>query len=238
MKIIKPSYEIRKLDREDILIIEEAARCCYKSEAQIKDGSAEKLIQFLIDHGHESVLEHSRITVKFIVDRGVSHELVRHRLASYSQESTRYCNYSQDKFGEEITVIEPCFFDDISDELKTQIRKVLLGDFSSFIPSDKVTQKMNQYSNWFDTCYAAEQGYFNMLRNGAKPEEARSVLPNSLKTEIFVTANFREWRHILQLRTGVKAHPQIREVMVPLLAELKTKIPVLFDDILLEEKTK
>lgn len=203
MRIIKPSYEIKKLDEDDILIIEEAGRCCYKSEKQIKEGSAEKLIQFLIDHGHESVLEHSRITVKFVVDRGVSHELVRHRLASYSQESTRYCNYGDDKFDHEITVIRPCFLDNSS----------------------------GAFNTWSRAMVAAEKAYFDMLEQGCTPQEARSVLPNSLKTEVYMTANFREWRHVLELRTAKAAHPQFREVMIPLLKELQTRIPALFYDI-------
>lgn len=157
----------------------------------------------IIERGHESVLEHVSISVRFIVDRGVSHELVRHRLASLSQESTRYCNYSKDGFGREITVIEPTALN-------------LNG---------------SAYIAWLGGCKCSENAYFIMLDSGATPQEARSVLPNSLKTEVVISADLREWRHILRLRTDKAAHPQMREVMVPLLNELKKEVPALFDDI-------
>ena len=205
MKIIKPSFEIiDKLDGSEILKkIEQCGRICYKSEGRIEDDSAEKFVAAIVKRDHESVIEHVSFTVKFIVDRGVSHEIVRHRLASYSQESTRYCNYSKDKFQNEITVIEPYF-----------LVKDSLG-----------------WMEWVYATEAAEDAYFSMLNIGHSPEEARSVLPNSLKTEVMMTANLREWRHFLKLRTSPASHPQIREVAVPLLEELKRQIPVVFDDI-------
>ena len=205
MRIVKAGYEILdKLDGAAILRkIEQCGRVCYRSEGAITDGSAEKFVRGIIRRGHESVLEHVSFSVRFIVDRGVSHELVRHRLASYSQESTRYCNYSGDKFGNEITVIEPCFARDRSGE---------------------------RYA-WRDACEEAERYYFKLLNLGWTPQEARSVLPNSLKTEVVMTANLREWRHFFRLRTAPDAHPQMREVTVLLLAELREKIPVAFDDI-------
>lgn len=207
MKIIQASYEILPpLDGAEILRkIELAGRVCYKSEDKIADGSAERFVRSIIKRGHESVLEHVSISVRFIVDRGVSHQLVRHRLTSYSQESTRYCNYSEDGFGGEITVIEPAFF-------------------------GRPWQRKHHI--WMLCCKQAEQTYFELLSMGATPQEARSVLPNSLKTEVIMTADLREWRHILRLRTDKAAHPQMREVMVPLLNELKEKVPVVFDDIL------
>jgi len=226
MKVIKPSYEIRKLDLDDISIIEEAARICYKSESAIKEGSAEKIIALLMDRGHESAIEHSRITVKFIVDRGVSHEMVRHRLASYSQESTRFCNYSQDKFGNEITVIEPCFYKERNEQ------DIHHSDDHPFLQANSDSSDITKrYVLWYNSCLIAESRYFQLLEIGATPQEARAVLPNSLKTEIYVTANFREWRNILKLRTAKDAHPQIREVMIPLLRELQQKVPVIFNDI-------
>lgn len=205
MKIIPASYEIlTPLDGDEILReIELAGRVCYKSEDKISDGSAERFVRPIIERGHESVLEHVSISVRFIVDRGVSHELVRHRMASFSQESTRYCNYSKDGFGNEITVIEPTALN-------------LNG---------------NAYMHWEWGCKCAEKVYFQMLAMGAAPQEARSVLPNSLKTEVVISANLREWRHILRLRTDKAAHPQMREVMVPLLNELKKEVPVVFEDI-------
>lgn len=208
MKIINAGYEfITPIDGNIILKrIEQAGRVCYKSEDKITDESAVKFAQNIIKRGHEAVLEHCSFTVKFIVDRGVSHEIVRHRVASYCQESTRYCNYSKDKFGKEITVIKPCFWD----------------------------EKSNLYTDWKSAMKMAESHYFDLLEQGATPQEARTVLPNSLKTEVVMTANIREWRHFFKLRTSSAAHPQMREVAIPLLKELQEKIPVLFDDIEVE----
>lgn len=210
MKVIKPYYVIEdELDAKKIMLtIEKAGRTCYKSEGKIGDGTAERFIAAIIKRGHESVLEHEKITVRFICDRGVTHEMVRHRIASFSQESTRYCNYSQDKFGNELTFIKPCFWDE-NDE---------------------------SYKLWLESMQFIEEKYNAMIAAGAKPEEARSILPNSLKTEIVVTMNLREWRHYFKLRTAKAAHPQIREVSIPLLMELKEKLPVFFEDIQVEEK--
>ncbi len=209
MKIIKAGYEIltpiSKDGISELQHIEKIGRVCYKSEDKItEDGeSAKKFVKMIIDRGHEAMIEHSSLSVKFIVDRGVSHELVRHRIASFAQESTRYCNYSKDKFGKEITVIEPCFFSPLSDS----------------------------YTFWKHAMESAEAYYFSLLESGATPQEARSVLPNSTKTEITVTANYREWRNFFRLRTAEAAHPQMREVTIPLLNELKSRIPVIFDNI-------
>lgn len=208
MKIINAGFQILSNinGMEMLKNIEYIARTCYKSEYMMTDLSAVKMVESLINRGHEAMLEHQSISVKFIVDRGVSHELVRHRMASYAQESTRYCNYSKDKFGNEITVIRPCYF----------------------------AEDTENYRIWKASCEAAENAYFAMLDNDATPQEARSVLPNSLKTEICMTANLREWRHFFKLRalgiTG-KPHPQMLEVTVPLLAEFKALIPVVFDDL-------
>jgi thymidylate synthase (FAD) len=205
MKIISPSVEIIYAPSyQDMLsTIEKAGRTCYKSEEKIKDGSAESFIKGILARGHEAVIEHSSITVKFVCDRGVSHEIVRHRLASYCQESTRYCNYSNNKFGKEITVIKPCFWD--------------------------INGAM--YGCWEVACRQAEKAYFELLENGATPQEARSVLPNSLKTEVIMTANVREWRHFLKLRTSEAAHPQMREVAQMLLDIFTKDYPGLFSDI-------
>ncbi|MBQ7064449.1 MAG: FAD-dependent thymidylate synthase [Firmicutes bacterium] len=205
MKIVNPSVEI--LDQLDgkamITKIELAGRVCYKSEDRITENSAERFIRNLLRRGHESVLEHEKITVRFICDRGVTHEMVRHRIASYSQESSRYCNYSPDGNRGGISFIKPCFWSEDSEEYKV----------------------------WLDAMAAAEEAYNRLIAMGAKPEEARDVLPNSLKTEIVMTANLREWRHFLKLRTDKAAHPQIREVAFMLLEQLKKEIPVVFDDI-------
>ena len=205
MKIIKAYTEIMdNINGQEILKkIEQCGRVCYKSEGRITDGSAEKFVANIIKRGHEAVLEHVSFTVKFVVDRGVSHEIVRHRIASYCQESTRYCNYSKDDFCSEITVIEPLF-----------LKEGTLG-----------------YKHWWNGCRLAEIKYFNLLDWGCTPQEARSVLPHSLKTEVVMTANLREWRTFFKLRTAPVAHPQMVEVTRPLLDKLKTLIPVVFDDI-------
>lgn len=205
MKEIRPSFEIMD-DIDGAKILQKLERCgrvCYKSEDKITEGSAEKFIGMILKSGHESVLEHEKLTVKFICDRGVTHEIVRHRIASYSQESTRYCNYSKNKFGNELTFIRPCFWADDSEE----------------------------YAVWKQAMEDIEKTYVKLISLGAKPEEARSILPNSLKTEIVCTMNLREWRHFFRLRTAERAHPQIREISVALLDELKKRIPVIFDDI-------
>lgn len=206
MNIIDASYKIEKLpSREDMKLIEAAGRVCYKSEERTTDTSFVDFLEQIVRRGHESVLEHSMLTVRFICDRGVSHELVRHRLASFSQESTRYCNYSG-----EVAFIMPCFF------------KQCLTDTENVYPA---------YVLWKDAMLSSEDTYKEMLKQGASPQEARSVLPNSTKTEVVMTANLREWRHILKLRTSKAAHPQMRELMCPLLDDLKASIPVIFDDI-------
>ena len=207
MKIINASTEIlTPITGDEIQRIEYAGRTCYKSEDKITDDSAKKFVENLIKRGHEAMLEHSSLSVKFICDRGVSHELVRHRLASFAQESTRYCNYSQDKFGNELTFIKPIFLEEGSDS----------------------------YKYWENAMVDAENCYFSMLDFGCTPQEARSVLPNSIKTEIVMTANYREWRHFFWLRAAHKtgpAHPQMEELTVPLLYEVSGLIPVVFDDI-------
>lgn len=205
MKVINPSFEIMSIinSKEILRNIEKYGRVCYKSEDKITETSAGAFIARIIQSGHESVIEHESITVKITCDRGVSHEIVRHRIASYSQESTRYCNYSQNKFGRELTMIKPCFWSEASPE----------------------------YQLWQQMMNIIEDTYNRLIDGGAKPEEARSILPNSLKTEIVVTMNLREWRHFFKLRTSIKAHPQMREVSIPLLNEFKTRIPIVFNDI-------
>ena len=177
MNKIKASYEILTPISEggikELQHIEKIGRVCYKSEDYItEDGeSARKFVAMLIRNGHEAMIEHNAISVRFICDRGVSHELVRHRLASFGQESTRYCNYSKNKFGNELTFIKPCFWE----------------------------KESNEYIVWRFAMGYAESMYLNLIQQGAKPQEARSVLPNSLKTEIVMTMNIREWRHFFSL---------------------------------------
>jgi thymidylate synthase (FAD) len=204
MKIVSPSATIIAGFEADMLRrIESAGRTCYKSEEKITADSAAPFVERLLRSGHHSVLEHVSATVRFVCDRGVSHELVRHRLCAFSQESTRYANYAQARFGNEISVIRPCFRQEDS-------------------PA---------YAVWVEAMQRAEAAYLSLTANGATPQEARSVLPNSLKTEIVVTCNIREWRHIFSLRCAPAAHPQMREVMLPLLGLMYDIAPVLFEDL-------
>lgn len=215
MRVVNAGYKILdNLDGAAILKkIERVARVCYKSEEKAGEGTAEKLVSSLIRSKHDAMLEHYSFSVLFTVDRGVSHELVRHRVASFAQESTRYCNYGHEG---EITVILPVFF-----------------DTGMGVNSNSIV-----FEEWKQSCEVAERKYISLLEKGATPQEARAVLPNSLKTDIVVTANLREWRHILSLRavgTTGKPHPQMREVMIPLLEDLKERIPVIFDDLEVED---
>lgn len=205
MKIVLPSFEIIGYTPNLTKVIEKGIRCAYKSEDKICDNSDIEIIGRIKNFKHESTLEHGSITVHFVTDRGVTHELVRHRLASFTQESTRYCNYGKDKFDNQVTFVEPFFFPAESRGLERKL--------------------------WEDLCQQSETTYLKMLELGAKPQEARSVLPNSLKTEIIVTANPREWRHIFELRTAREAHPQIRQIICPLLARFRQIWPILFDDV-------
>ena len=212
MIIVKPSIEILSTTGYETILkkIEQIGRVCYKSEDKITDGSAEKFIRGIIKSGHESVIEHESISVKVTCDRGVTHEIVRHRIASYSQESTRYCNYTADKFGNQISCIDVAtgFHYDLTNE---------------------ADQK--KYEIWNRAMEAAEKYYFEMVQAGAKPEEARSILPNSLKTEIVMTMNMREWRHFIRLRGSKAAHPQIREITDMIRKEFQERYPVFFEDL-------
>lgn len=221
MKKLNESYEIltkiSECAKEELQMIEKIGRVCYKSEDLIiEDGeSAKKFVAMLIKNGHEAMLEHSNLSVKFIVDRGISHELVRHRIASFAQESTRYCNYAKDKFSSE------CNFIDITPGIK-------LDNKMKSMETSEIALVLEE---WEKAMEDAERHYMKILELGATPQIARSVLPNSTKTEITVSANYREWRNFFKLRIPKTAHPQMREVTIPLLKELKEKIPVIFDDI-------
>lgn len=217
MNSIKPFYKIEtEIDGIEILKqIEKIGRTCYKSEGNITEDSSIKFVSGLIKRGHEAMIEHNAITVRFICDRGVSHELVRHRMASFGQESTRYCNYSNEKFGKEINVI------DISGGIKLDTK---MKDFSVEIINSIIDE-------WTLAMEDAQKHYMKMIELGATAQLARGVLPNSLKTEIVVTMNLREWRHFFKLRTEIVAHPQMRELTIPLLEEFKSLIPCVFEDI-------
>ncbi len=203
MLVIPPEIRVpaSQLDETIMLRLERCARICYKSEDKMDDDYNEAFLQRIVNSGHESVIEHEKVTVLFIIDRGISHELVRHRIGSYSQESTRYCNYAKDKFGSEITVIKPFFY----------------------IPGTE------NYSLWEQSCLLAEKNYLDLLGQGSTPQEARAILPTCLKTEIAVTYNIREWRHFFYMRCSPAAHPQMRQVAIPLLLLFQDKFKVLFD---------
>lgn len=204
IKIIKPSFVLEDKIEGNVILkkIEKYGRVSHKSEGNITVDSAKKFIQKLIGWGHESVLEHEKITVRIICDRGITHEIVRHRIAAYTQESTRYCNYSG-----EIKFIQPLFF----------------------------KKGTKEYDLWYQSCKIAAESYTKLIQLGITPEAARSVLPNSLKTEIIVTYNLREWRHVFEMRCQKAAHPQMREIMIPLLREFQKQIPVIFDDFTIQK---
>lgn len=205
MRVICPKVEV--LSAVDgvaaVKHLEKIGRVCYKSESRITEDSYARFLQGIVDRSHEAVLEHYSISVKFTCDRGVSHEIVRHRMASYCQESTRYCSYNNEQFGKEITVIKPCF----------------------------LNEDTGAYSIWKHSMESVEKDYFNLLAAGCTAQEARAVLPNSLKTELVMSANIREWRHFFKLRCSAVAHPQMREVALLALKELYDLVPVVFDDL-------
>lgn len=219
MRILKPQHVIIGKDQIEghkiLKHIEKIARTCYKSEDLINDESAEKMIKKLIKMNHLAMIEHASVSVLFTCDRGVTHEIVRHRVASYAQESTRYVNYSKDKFGNEIGYI------DIAGgiALDTKMKDIPVETIDAII------------SEWNQACIDAEKHYMKMLELGATPQIARSVLNNSTKSDINVTMNLREWRHFFELRCDTPAHPQMRELVIPLLKEMSEVIPIVFDDL-------
>jgi thymidylate synthase (FAD) len=216
MKIINQSYEILSDPdlQKQLQLIELAGRTAYKSEDRITDDSMKEFASMITKRGHEAVLEHSFLSVKFITDRGVSHELVRHRLASFTQESTRYCDYSKNKFNKQITFIRPVWIDPLVVSINTE--------------EDWKSTSTNYL--WYQAMRESENFYFDLLNKGWNPQQARSVLPNSLKTEIVVTANFREWKHIFKLRAISKAaHPQMRDLMIPLYEHCRKELSEIFE---------
>ena len=195
--------------------LETAARLCYQSLPQEDFADVENFLRKkILQTGHHSVIEHASATVRIICDRGTTHALLRHRLFSFSQESTIYCNYSKERFGGEIKVIPPFYWES----------------------GDGVNESTGEYREkqkaiWDKVMLACEEGYLEAIENGASPQEARGMLPTSLKTEIIITGNFREWRHFFKLRTDPVDHPQTLEITVPLLEEFRKVIPVIFDDL-------
>lgn len=201
MQIIDQTWEWLQKPVKPLETVELAGRTCYKSEDRITEGSAEKFTNMIINRGHEAVIEHAGATVRFTTNRGVTHELVRHRIASFAQESTRYVRYNDG-----LKFIKPVWWDDsgYSEDLK---------------------------ENWKRAMEVAEKAYLDALEKGDKPEQAREILPHSIKTEIVVTANLREWRHIFDLRCSPKSHPQMVALMLDCLKGFNQEIPVVFADL-------
>lgn len=210
MNLRKPSALIIAMTQTPLDLIEAAGRTCYKSEDNITSQSHLAFVEMILKRGHDSVLEHASASVRFVCDRGVSHEIVRHRIASYSQESTRYCDYN----GGHVEFIIPPWVDIAEGTYEMRNFPAILAD-----------------NPWFWAMINAENSYKALRKYGWTPEKARSVLPNSLKTELVMTANLREWRHFFKLRTAPAAHPQMREITIPLLEEFMVLVPVVFDDI-------
>lgn len=237
MKLVRPEFKIvQAIPYQQMLeIVERAYRICYASEPK---GDAEKFIRSKMLLNHFTPLEHVSISIEFVYDRGVSHEKVRHRLAAFSQESTRYCNFSNDKFGKEITVVTPPFFNPNEEKKEMTFPVPSYKHINKHGLIDTVMMsgyQLNKFDVWFISCLYSEWAYLTLLDMGATPQEARSVLPNSLATKILVTANLREWRHIFNLRaigTTGKPHPQMIEVMKPTLEQLRKDYPVFFEDLI------
>lgn len=203
MQIVKPWIEVPEIDGVKMMkSLELAAKQCYRSQGNIKEESYDHFLRNCISRGHESILEHEKVTVRMRCDIGVYKDLTRHRHASFSIESTRYCNYSKDKFGNEISFIEPCNIDD-----------------------------ENLYKIWKDSMENLEKSYNEMAENGALPDQLRMLLPHSTAAEVVMTANIREWRHIFGLRADKHAHPSVQQVMIPLYLYFKEKMPAIFDEI-------
>ena len=204
MKKVKAGFEIitKETEKEMLQEMERVARTCYKSEDKITDDSCYNFIKGIIKRGHEAMIEFSNITVRFTCDRGVSHEIVRHRLASYAQESTRGGI-------------------DLDLAMNTALN-------NGTLPKENIDLIINE---WEEACKDAEKHYLNLSKLGASPNIARSVLPNSVKTEINVRMDIREWRHFFSLRCEDVAHPQMREIAKPLLKEMAKRYPIFFKDL-------
>lgn len=243
MKIILPKFEyVTPISDGGILElqrIERMARICYKSEDRItEDGeSAKKMVEMLIKKEHEAMIEHSSISIIFTTDRGVSHELVRHRLCSYAQESTRWCDYSNDtKFEGGLTFVLPHEFAKWFMEHDNDVFSKFMGLANIDVDVAWATYSSEMecphgFMPWLSSLSMSELDYLSMRRDNCTPQLARSVLLNSLKTEIGLTTNYRELRNILKLRTAPDAHPDIRSLFNELLKDLRSKIPLIFDDI-------
>ena len=209
MKIIEPIVEVEKVDYNKIMKnLERACRTCYRSEDKITEESYKTLLKNCINRGHESILEHEKITIRMICDIGVYKDLTRHRHASFSIESTRYCNYGKDKFENQIKFIEP-----VNIEKNTEL-----------------------YEEWKTSCEEIEKHYIKMVELGATPDQMRMILPHSTAALVTMTANIREWKHIFSLRCTKHAHPAVEQVMIPLLLHFKQNMPEIFENIEYDEE--
>lgn len=220
MRFIRPNITFIQKTDKPLKTIEAAGRTCYKSENNMTKNSAKKFVRMLISRGHEAMLEHASLSYRIVCDRGVSHELVRHRLFSFAQESTRYCDYNKG----EIEFIIPCWFGDDS-----------VADGEVLTPTDiynMCRQERFLEESMFCKCLEfAEQTYKTLREAGVSPQAARYVLPNGLKTEVVVTGNLRQWRNFFKLRLDKAAHPQMREIANLLIKDAVKQIPTVFDDI-------
>lgn len=209
MQIVDPYIQVEKVNGIQIMKnIERACRTCYRSEGKITEESYKTLLKNCITRGHESVLEHEKVTIRLYCDLGVYKDLTRHRIASFSIESTRYCNYGKDKFDNELKVIRPC----------------------------NIEEGTDIYANWKNACETIEKNYMEMSKKGALPDQLRMILPHSIAAEVTMTANIREWKHILSLRASNHTHPSIRQLMIPLLLYFKQIMPEIFEDVPYDEE--
>ena len=209
MIIVKPLVEVENVDYKRIMQnLERACRTCYRSEDKITEDSYKTLLKNCINRGHESILEHEKITVRLTCDIGVYKDLTRHRHASFSIESTRYCNYGKDKFENQVKFIDPVNID----------------------------HNTKLFEEWEKCCSDIEKCYIKMSKDGATPDQMRMILPHSTAANVTMTANIREWKHILELRCTKHAHPAVEQVMIPLLLEFKENMPEIFGNIQFDEE--
>jgi len=220
MNIIKQywEWEFPQTEAQVHKEIESAGRTCYKSQEKITDESALAFVKMIMSRGHDAILEFYDFKVRAITDRGITHEIVRHRIASYAQESTRYCNYSKDKFGNELTFILPNYFYEVHNAVESQTLSKINGKYEA------------GYFQWLHILNNCENSYMEMLKVGLKPQEARAILPNSLKTEIVMKMNIRQWKHFFSLRAAPAAHPMMQELAQSMLEGFVEKLPTLFGD--------
>ena len=209
MKLIDPILYVEDYDGKSMMRrIERACRTCYRSENVMTEDSYKKLLKNCINRGHESILEHEKVSIRMICDIGVYKDLTRHRFASFSIESTRYCNYGKDKFDNEIKFMKPC----------------------------NIEPGTEMYNIWERGLKDIERAYLDMSNLGAQPDQLRLLLPHATAAEVNMTANIREWKHILSLRANNHAHPSIRQLMIPLLLMFKRDMPEIFDEVEYDEE--